>query len=87
MSSRLDHTRVSFQEHNEYMREFRKAHGNVALVNLPRSKEPSLVDITRPISMSQIDMDLGGLRLPANATDWTFSLPLPKVASYKLFWN
>ena len=87
MSSRLDNTRTSFEQHNEYMREFRQAHGNVALVNFPRPKEPSLVDITQPMFISHVVMESGGLRLPVNATDWTFSLPLPKVASYKLSWN
>ena len=87
MTMKLDNTRTSFEKHNENMREFRKAHGNVSLVNLPRSKEPSLVDITQPMFISHVGMESGGLRLPVNATDWTFSLPLPKVASYKLSCN
>ena len=87
MTMILDNTRVSFEEHNEYMREFRKAHGDVALVNLPRSKEPSLVDITQPMFVSHIGMESGGLRLRSNTTDWTVFPPLPKIASYKLSAN
>ena len=87
MTMGLNNTRLSFAEHNKYMQEFRRAHGNLALVNSPRPEEPSLVDITRPLSARQINVEPGGLRIPASTMGWTSFVPLHRVASYKLSAN
>jgi hypothetical protein len=87
MTTGLNNTRTSFAKHDESMREFRKSHGDMALVNLPRSKEPSLLKTTQPMLLSHIGMGAGGLRPPANIMDWAFLVPLHRVASYKLSAN
>lgn len=87
MVVKWNNNRVSFQEHNERMRWFRRSHAGVALVNAPRPKEPSLLESTRPLPLSQIIIELGGTRLPHTNLDWANLMPVPKVASYKLSLN
>ncbi len=84
MSSRLDNTRVSFQEHNEYMREFRKAHAAVALVNAPRYDESAILARTEPLQLKDIIIEAGGTGFLDNAMNWSTYIPMPKVARYKL---
>ena len=84
MSSRLDNTRVSFQEHNEYMREFRKAHAAVALVNAPRYGESAILARTEPLQLKDIIIEAGGTGFLDNAMNWSTYIPMPKVARYKL---
>ncbi len=87
MSSRLDNTRTSFGEHNEYMREFRKAHAAVALVNAPRYGEPAILARTEPLQLKDIIIEAGGTGFLDNAMNWSVYVPAPKVARYKLSQN
>ncbi len=87
MSSRLDNTRVSFEEHNEYMREFRRAHAAVALVNAPRYGEPAILARTEPLQLKDIIIEAGGTGFLDSAMNWSTYVPVPKVAGYKLSQN
>ncbi len=87
MSSRLDNTRVSFEEHNEYMSEFRKAHAAVVLVNAPKYGESAILARTKPLQLKDIIIEAGGTGFLDNATSWSAYVPVPKVAGYKLSQN
>ena len=87
MKTEINRNKVSFSEHNDIMRSFRKAHVNVAMVNGARPNESSLFQSTRPLSANHPRMEIGGLCLPDNTLDWTINIPIPKVASYKLLPN
>jgi len=87
MKIEVNRNKISFSEHNDIMRLFRKAHVNIAMVNGPRPDESSLLQSTRPLSANHLKMEIGGLHLPDNALDWTSFFPIPKVASYKLLPN
>jgi len=76
--------KASFREHREYMREFRRSHADVAMVNAPRYGEPAVLERTRPLPISRSMMETGGSK-PFNGTaDWSVLVPVPKVAQYKL---
>ena len=83
--------RESFEEHNESMREFRRSHANVAMVNGPRLDESALqvalLERTRSLQVSRTIMETGGSRGYASAEDWSALVPLWKVAGYKLSQN
>ncbi len=87
MTMRLDNTRVSFEEHNENMREFRKAHTEVALVNAPRYGESAILARTELLQLKDIIIEAGGTGSLDNATNWSAYVPVPKVAGYKLSQN
>ncbi len=87
MTMRLDNTRVSFEEHKEYMREFRKAHAAVALVNAPRYDESAILARTEPLQLKDIIIEAGGTGFLDNAMNWSAYVPVPKVAGYKLSQN
>ncbi len=84
MTMRLDNTRVSFEEHNENMREFRRAHAAVALVNAPRYGESAILARTEPLQLKDIIIEAGGTGFLDNAMNWSTYIPAPKVARYKL---
>ncbi len=84
MTMRLDNTRVSFEEHNEYMREFRKAHAAVVWGNKPKCDELARLDSMIPLRGSHPIMETGGARFHNSTTDLSALVPVLKVASYKL---
>ncbi len=79
--------RESFEEHNESMREFRRSHADVALVNGPRLDEAALLERMEPLQGSHTMMETGESRLPNGTTDWSALVPVWKVARYKLSQN
>lgn len=80
-------SRVSFQEHNERMRGFRRSHANLAMVNIPRRNEPALVESEWPLQASSTMVETGGSRLLDDTMDWSAFVPIFKVAQYKLSQN
>ena len=78
--------RGSFQEHNERMREFRKSHADVAMVNGPRLDEAAYLDSLLFLRVNYI-METGGSALPKDITDRSPLVPMWKVARYKLSQN
>ena len=79
--------RDSFREHDERMREFRRSHANVAMVNGPRLDESALLESMRPFQVPHPMMETGGSRLLNRSTDWSALVPLGKVARYRLSQN
>jgi hypothetical protein len=79
--------RGSYQEHDEQMRWFRRSHASVAMASAPREEAPSLAESTRPLSLGEVIIELGGTRLPNAGPEWSYLMPLPRVASYKLSAN
>ena len=77
----------SFEKHAEHMREFRKSHANVAMVNVPRCSEAALLGSMRPLQVRCIRMESGGSRILNGTTDWLALVPVLKVARYKLTQN
>jgi len=77
----------SFQEHNDRMREFRRAHAAVALVNAPRYGESAILARTEPLQLKDIIIEAGGTGFLDNAMNWSAYVPVPKVAGYKLSQN
>lgn len=84
MTMNWNDIRVSFEEHTKSMREFRRSHGNVAMVNVPKPNEFSFLQSMHPLLANQIKVEIGGLDLLDNALDWTSFVPILRVASYKL---
>jgi len=78
---------TSFAEHDKYRRDFRRGHGKVALASLPESRRPFLLDATRPVSVRQLNIGLGRLSMPVNTSGFRSSIPIHRVAAYKLSAN
>ncbi|GAH49501.1 unnamed protein product [marine sediment metagenome] len=79
--------RESFEEHDERMREFRRSHADVAVVNGPRLDKAALLERMRSLQVSHTMMETGGSRLLNGTTDWSALVPVLKVAGYKLSQN
>ena len=79
--------RGSFEEHNEYMREFSRSHANVAMVNAPRLDDAALLERMESWQVSRNMMETGGSRLLNGLTDWAALVPALKLARYKLSQN
>lgn len=77
----------SFEQHDERMREFRRSHANIAMVNGTRLDESALLEKMEPLQVRRIMMETGGSRLPNGTTDWSALVPVWKVARYKLSQN
>lgn len=77
-------SRVSFQEHNEYMRGFRRAHANVAWSNKPERDELVCLDSMRLLQVTQPIRETGGSRFLSGIMDWPNLVPVLNVAHYKL---
>ncbi len=80
-------SRSSFKEHNKRMREFRRSHADVAMVNGPRLNEAVLRERMESLRVSHNMIEVGGSRLPNGTTDWSALVPVLKVARYKLSQN
>ena len=79
--------RGSFEEHNERMREFRKSHADVAMVNGPRLDESALLESTRPLHVADLMRVTRRSRCHASTEDWSAFVSVWKVALYKLSQN
>ena len=79
--------RESFEEHNESMREFRRSHANVAMVNGPRLDEAALLERMASLQVSRNMMETGGSTIPNDTTGQTPLILMWKVAGYKLSQN
>ncbi len=77
----------SFKQHNEYMREYCRSHGNVAMVNGRRLGEATLLENMGPLQTPRLMMGMGGSALPNDTTDQWSLVPMWKVARYKLSQN
>jgi len=80
-------SRSSFQEHNEYMSRFRRAHANVAWTNKPKRDELARLDSMLPLQGPHPIMKTGGSRFPDGTVDWSDLVPVLRVAQYKLSKN
>ncbi len=77
----------SFQQHNESMREFRRSHADVAMVNGPRLDESALMERMELLRVRHTMMETGGSALPNDTADRSPLVPMWKVARYKLSQN
>ena len=77
----------TFNEHDECMREFRRSHPNVALVNGPRLDKADFLKRLPSLQVRYLVMETGGAKLCGDATDWQALIPIWKVARYKLSQN
>ena len=77
----------SFEKHNESMREFRRSHANVAMLNGLRLGKAALFENLPPLQVRRIMLETGGSRLLNGTTDWSALVPVLKVAGYKLSQN
>ena len=80
-------SKISFQKHNECMREFRRAHGDITLVNAPRYSESAILARTEPSQLREIIIEAVGTGFLGNAMDRSAYIPIPTVARYKLSQN
>jgi len=87
MTMNWKNNRLPFPEHNAIMKSFRKQHGNVNLLNLPRHDEPGFLKGTRPLTIDRISVGNGGSRIPVPDMNWATFIMVPKVASYKISSN
>ena len=78
--------RGSFQQHNESMREFRRSHTDVAMVNGPRLDEAAFLESLLFLRVNYV-METGGSALPDDTADQSPLVPIWKVAQYKLSQN
>ncbi len=76
----------SFQEHDRQMREFRRSHADVALVNGPRLDEAAFLDSLLYLRINYIP-ETGGSALPDDTSDQSPLVPIWRVARYKLSQN
>ena len=84
MTMERSDNRVSFPEHNEYMRRFRRAHADVAWTNQPKRDELARLDSMPPLQATHPIMETGGSRFHNSGTNWSGLVPVWKVAQYKL---
>ena len=75
---------VSFSAHNEMMKQFRKTHVKVAMANPTRVNQHNILSITVPSAINCTGLDGGGSYSPDRLVSRATSLPLSKVAGYKL---
>jgi len=87
MTMEWNHSRVSYAEHNEYMKRFRMAHADIAWSNKPKCDELARLDSMRPLKVTYPMIETGGLRFHSGTTDWSTLVPVFRVASYKLSSN
>ena len=73
----------AFEEHAERVREFRRSHANVALVNGLRLDESALLEGMRLLQVRCTEVGTGGLVRYASAEDWSALVPVWRVAWYK----
>ena len=76
----------SFEQHDEGMREFRKSHADVALVNAPRLDKASFLDNLLFLRVNYV-VETGGSALPDDTSDQSPIVPIWRVAQYKLSQN
>jgi len=76
----------SFEQHNESIREFRRSHADVAMVNGPRLDEATLLERMLYLRVNYV-VETGGSALPSDTTDRSALVPVWKVARYKLSQN
>ena len=76
----------SFEQHNEGMREFRRSHADVALVNGPRLDKASFLESLLFLRVNYV-VETGGSALPDDTSDRSALVPIWKVAQYKLSQN
>ena len=84
--------KVSFQVHDERMKEFRSSHANVAMVNGVRLDEAALLQGMEPLRVHRTTIETGGTDLlngtaDPSALDRLVLVPMWKVARYKLSQN
>ncbi len=84
MTTERSDSRVSFLEHHEAMRGFRRAHADVAWVNQPKRDELARLDSMLPLQVNSQIMETGGSRFHDSTTNWSVMVPVWKVAQYKL---
>ncbi len=75
-----------FEKHAERMREFRRSHADVAMVNRPRLDEVAYLDSLLFLRVNYI-METGGSALPDDTSDQSPLVPIWRVARYKLSQN
>jgi hypothetical protein len=77
----------SFQDHNNYMKAFRRSHGDVAMVNEPRCNSLSILEITQPLQLPRMitQIDTGGTKYDID--DWWVLVDALQVAEHKLSQN
>jgi hypothetical protein len=80
-------TKISFSMHNEIMKEFRRSHGEVAMVNATAVVEGDLRKRTTPLTISYGNAGGGGSHLPEQNATRSTTLELSRVAKYKLWPN
>ena len=76
--------RVSFQEHNEYMKRFRRAHADVAWSDKPKRDELVCPDSLQFLRVAHPIRETGGSRSISATMDWPNLVPVLNVAHYKL---
>jgi len=79
-----NHSRVSYAEHNEYMKRFRRAHANVAWSNKPKCNELARLDSMRHLKVTHPMIETGGSGFHSGTANWSTLVPALKIASYKL---
>jgi len=84
MTIEWNHNRVSYAEHNEYMKRFRRAHANVAWSNKPKCDELARSDSMQHLKVTHPMIGTGGSGFPSGTANWSTLVPVFKVASYKL---
>lgn len=84
MTMEWSDNRVSFSEHNEYMRSFRRAHAAVVWGNKPKYNELARLDSMLPLQVTHPIMETGGSRFHSSTTNLSALVPVLKVAPYKL---
>ena len=77
----------SFEQHDECMREFRRSHADVAMVNGPGLDEAAFLERLPPLGVRRTMMETGGSALPNDTTDRSALVPMWKVPRYKLSQN
>ncbi len=76
-----------FEEHDECMREFRKSHADVALVNGERLDKAAFPESLLPLQARRSAMGTIGAVLLNDTTNWSSLVPMWRVARYKLSQN
>jgi len=75
---------VSYAEHNEYMKRFRKAHANVAWSNKPKCDELVRLNSMQHLKVTHPMIETAGSRFHSGTINWSTLVPALKIASYKL---
>ena len=82
-----ENERSNFVEHHKHMREFRRSHLDITLVNAPRTGEAVFLELMEPLLINHTVKEAGGSINPDGSHSITDLVPAWKVGQHRITCN